>query len=58
MEAKFLAMAKQEFEEKLKAQVEAAERAATGRYLENGEISLKHQRNDVKAESKSRPDEV
>lgn len=37
---------------------EAAERAATGRYLENGEISFKHQRNDVKAESKFRPDEV
>ena len=37
---------------------EAAERAATGRYLENGKISLKHQRNDVKAESKFRPDEV
>jgi 4-hydroxy-3-polyprenylbenzoate decarboxylase len=36
----------------------AAERAATGRYLENGEISLKQQRNDVKAESKFRPDEV
>ncbi|MEY3637658.1 MAG: 3-octaprenyl-4-hydroxybenzoate carboxy-lyase [Pseudomonadota bacterium] len=37
---------------------EAAERAATGRYLENGKISFKHQRNDVKAESKFRPDEV
>ena len=36
----------------------ASERAATGRYLENGEISLKQQRNDVKAESKFRPDEV
>jgi hypothetical protein len=37
---------------------EAAERAATGRYLENGQISLKQQRNDVKAESKFRPDEA
>ncbi len=37
---------------------EAAARAATGRYLENGEISLKYQRNDVKAEAKFRPDEV
>jgi len=36
---------------------EAAKRAATGRYLENGLISLKQQRNDVKAESKFRPDE-
>jgi 4-hydroxy-3-polyprenylbenzoate decarboxylase len=36
----------------------AAERAATGRYLENGQISLKQQRNDVKAESKFRPDEA
>ena len=36
---------------------EAAKRAATGRYLENGEISLAQQRNDVKAESKFRPDE-
>jgi UbiD family decarboxylase len=36
---------------------EAALRAATGRYLENGAISLKQQRNDVKAESKFRPDE-
>ena len=35
----------------------AAQRAATGRYLENGAISLKQQRNDVKAESKFRPDE-
>jgi UbiD family decarboxylase len=35
---------------------EAAERAATGRYLENGKISLAQQRNDVKAESKFRPD--
>ena len=35
---------------------EAAKRAATGRYLENGEISLKQQRNDVKAESKFRPE--
>jgi 4-hydroxy-3-polyprenylbenzoate decarboxylase len=35
---------------------EAAARAATGRYLENGAISLKQQRNDVKAESKFRPD--
>jgi UbiD family decarboxylase len=34
----------------------AAARAATGRYLENGAISLKQQRNDVKAESKFRPD--
>jgi 4-hydroxy-3-polyprenylbenzoate decarboxylase len=37
---------------------EAAARAATGRYLENGQISLKQQRNDVKAESKFRPDEA
>jgi len=36
---------------------EAALRAATGRYLENGLISLKQQRNDVKAETKFRPDE-
>jgi 4-hydroxy-3-polyprenylbenzoate decarboxylase len=36
---------------------EAAARAATGRYLENGATSLKQQRNDVKAESKFRPDE-
>ena len=35
----------------------AAQRAATGRYLENGLISAKQQRNDVKAESKFRPDE-
>jgi len=35
---------------------EAAKRAATGRYLENGAISLKEQRNDVKAESKFRPE--
>jgi UbiD family decarboxylase len=35
---------------------EAAKRAATGRYLENGAISLKQQRNDVKAEQKFRPD--
>lgn len=35
---------------------EAALRAATGRYLENGTISLTQQRNDVKAESKFRPD--
>jgi UbiD family decarboxylase len=35
---------------------EAAKRAATGRYLENGKISLAQQRNDVKAESKFRPD--
>ncbi len=35
----------------------AALRAATGRYLENGAISLKQQRNDVKAETKFRPDE-
>ena len=34
---------------------EAAKRAATGRYLENGKISLAQQRNDVKAESKFRP---
>ncbi|MES2185306.1 MAG: UbiD family decarboxylase [Pseudomonadota bacterium] len=33
----------------------AAARAATGRYLENGLISLGQQRNDVKAESKFRP---
>ncbi len=36
----------------------SALRAATGRYLENGLISEKQQRNDVKAESKFRPDEV
>lgn len=36
----------------------AALRAATGRYLENGEISLAQQRNDVKAEAKFRPDQV
>ena len=35
---------------------EAAARAAQGRYLENGAISLQQQRNDVKAESKFRPD--
>jgi UbiD family decarboxylase len=35
---------------------EAAKRAATGRYLENGKISLGQQRNDVKAESKFRPE--
>ncbi|HEY4073057.1 MAG TPA: UbiD family decarboxylase [Herbaspirillum sp.] len=35
---------------------EAAKRAATGRYLENGKISLAQQRNDVKPESKFRPD--
>jgi len=35
----------------------AAQRAATGRYLENGAISLTQQRNDVKAETKFRPDE-
>ncbi len=35
----------------------AAERAATGRYLENGAISLTQQRNDVKAETKFRPDQ-
>jgi 4-hydroxy-3-polyprenylbenzoate decarboxylase len=35
---------------------EAAARAAAGRYLENGAISLQQQRNDVKAESKFRPD--
>ena len=34
----------------------AALRAATGRYLENGAISLKQQRNDVTAETKFRPD--
>jgi len=34
----------------------AALRAATGRYLENGLISEKQQRNDVKAESKFRPE--
>jgi 4-hydroxy-3-polyprenylbenzoate decarboxylase len=34
----------------------AALRAATGRYLENGLISEKQKRNDVKAESKFRPD--
>ena len=37
---------------------EAAARAATGRYLENGAVSLKQQRNDVKAESKFRPDAI
>jgi 4-hydroxy-3-polyprenylbenzoate decarboxylase len=37
---------------------EAAKRAATGRYLENGLISAKQQRNDVKAESKFRPDQA
>ncbi len=37
---------------------DAAKRAATGRYLENGMISLKQQRNDVKAESKFRPEEA
>jgi 4-hydroxy-3-polyprenylbenzoate decarboxylase len=36
---------------------QAAQRAASGRYLENGEISLKQQRNDVKAETKFRPNE-
>jgi 4-hydroxy-3-polyprenylbenzoate decarboxylase len=36
---------------------QAAQRAATGRYLENGAISLKQQRNDVKAETKFRPTE-
>jgi 4-hydroxy-3-polyprenylbenzoate decarboxylase len=36
----------------------AAQRAASGRYLENGEISLKQQRNDVTAETKFRPDEL
>ena len=35
---------------------EAAARAAAGRYLENGAISLAQRRNDVKAESKFRPD--
>jgi 4-hydroxy-3-polyprenylbenzoate decarboxylase len=35
----------------------AAQRAASGRYLENGQISLKQQRNDVTAETKFRPDE-
>lgn len=34
----------------------AAKRAATGRYLENGLISEKQRRNDVKAETKFRPD--
>ncbi|HEY4317877.1 MAG TPA: UbiD family decarboxylase [Herbaspirillum sp.] len=34
----------------------AAKRAATGQYLENGRISLAQQRNDVKAESKFRPE--
>ncbi len=34
----------------------AAQRAATGRYLENGAISHTQRRNDVKAESKFRPD--
>jgi 4-hydroxy-3-polyprenylbenzoate decarboxylase len=37
---------------------ESALRAATGRYLENGKISLGQQRNDVKAESKFRPDQI
>ncbi len=36
---------------------QAAQRAATGRYLENGRISEKQQRNDVLAESKFRPDQ-
>ena len=36
----------------------AAQRAATGLYLENGAISKAQQRNDVKAESKFRPDEL
>jgi 4-hydroxy-3-polyprenylbenzoate decarboxylase len=35
---------------------EAARRAATGQYLENGRISERQQRNDVKAESKFRPE--
>lgn len=35
----------------------AALRAATGHYLENGLISEKQRRNDVKAESKFRPDQ-
>jgi hypothetical protein len=35
---------------------EAAKRAATGRYLENGRISEQQQRNDVKAETKFRPE--
>ena len=35
---------------------EAAKRAATGRYLENGLISLRQQRSDVTAETKFRPD--
>lgn len=35
---------------------EAAKRAATGRYLENGLISEKQQRNDVTAETKFRPE--
>lgn len=34
----------------------AAKRAATGQYLENGRISLGQQRNDVKAETKFRPE--
>jgi 4-hydroxy-3-polyprenylbenzoate decarboxylase len=34
----------------------AAQRAATGRYLENGRISERQRRNDVKAESKFRPE--
>ena len=34
----------------------AAQRAATGRYLENGVISAGQRRNDVKAESKFRPE--
>lgn len=37
---------------------EAAKRAASGRYLENGLISLKQQRNDVTAETKFRPDQA
>jgi len=37
---------------------QAAKRAATGQYLENGLISAKQVRNDVKAESKFRPDEA
>jgi 4-hydroxy-3-polyprenylbenzoate decarboxylase len=34
----------------------AALRAAQGDYMENGRISKAQQRNDVKAESKFRPD--
>jgi UbiD family decarboxylase len=34
----------------------AARRAATGQYLENGRISERQRRNDVKAESKFRPE--